>query len=212
MIPMIKGTPVIVWTRVRDDVIVLLAEGNYDGTTFFNAKDWPVVRLNDGREVTVHTLGIEVGKRESVVKTCEEFKKRGVVISFDIARYLNGERPDLTQYHRTTVGAPPTATPHTEPKTVTDKLMVLRDEIKYERNKIAAAQAVIDDAEKKVQEKYAKMIELRSAVMAELEAIDSNVRADSVPVVVPTVAPLVVTDERDLPNFDEEANRAAVED
>ena len=207
-----QGVAVIVWARPRTDVILLLGEGFYEGDNYINGALFPVVKLLDGREVTVHQQGIAVGDKNDVAKTCKAFK--GVVRQFDIADYLNGQRPPMeeltAQLATRTASNPMESLP--EPKTLTDKLMHLKREVEYEESKKVAAQAVIDAANKVIAGKKAEMGSLKAAVQKELDAIDD------VPAVVlapQEVKPVPVVARVEVPvtiDTDEEARKNALED
>ena len=141
-----QGAEVIIWGRPETDLLLLFGEGRYAGSTFVNGNYYPTIKLVDGREVTVHQSGVWVGSKDAVVRQCKAFT--GDVISWDLQRFLQGEKPTREQRVKSTMsgttGTNNAALP--PPKTATDKLMYLKREIALEESKKRLAQQMIDAA------------------------------------------------------------------
>lgn len=218
------GTEVIIWTRMREDVVVLLGEGVYEGVNYIHGQPFPVVKLVDGREATIHQSGIAVGTKDSVARTCAAFP--GVKIAFDFAAYVSGKRPTEEEIARLSQTSGAKAVQLPEPKTVTDRLMYLKKEIELEENKKKMFQQQIDECDKKIVAKKQEALALRDSVMKELESLGiTGATVAAAPAVVepvePTAVRVIIEGEehanplQPLPAesvFDAEAKRAAIED
>jgi hypothetical protein len=219
------GSEVIVWARMREDVLLLFGEGVYEGMNYVNGQAFPVVKFNDGREVTMHYQGVFVGTKDSVARTCSTFP--GVKIAFDLEPYLRGKRPteeEISRLSQSSGNAKPAQLP--EPKTLTDKAMNLKREIEYEENKRKMYVAQIEECEKKIAAKRAEISSIKAAVLKELEDIDASIPAapqvtiahettTAMPAAIPLVAPAPVETYQPEPArdiFDAEAKRMALED
>lgn len=211
------GSDVILWTRTADNVILLLGEGRYEEDNYFNGNQYPVVKFNDGRELTVHYQGISMGRREAVAATCKTFK--GTVLAWDIEDYIAGKRPAKQDTYSAQQGnstLPTNGEPLPEPKTMTDKLMRLKSEIDYEESKKKMASEMIAIADKNIAAKRQEMANIKSAVLAELAAVDGIVAepvvAKAAPVVTPALPQTIVIDRPQQDSFDDEARRNALND
>lgn len=201
------GTPVIIWGRPESNLILLFGEGHYEGTTFFNGNYWPTVRLANGREVTVHQVGISIGRADAVARTCKSFE--GDVIEWDLDAFLRGEKPTAEQRrhmpmtNNNTNSMPP-------PKTASDRVLYLKKEIELQRAKIKVAEKCITDANAIIAAKEKEIAESTQSVLSELASVNPNflqtiveqvaaklkaepekpiVMADLVPVTQPVAAP-----------------------
>lgn len=179
------GSAVTIWARPTADLILILGEGTYDGSTYFNMQEHPVVRLNDGRECTVHYEGVFVAHTDHVKATCQRFG--GAVVNWDIEQYLAGKMPDVAQL-RGKSGTPVNGAqlqPGEPPTNATDQLLYYRRLNVLEEQKIEMFKKEIEKAEAKINENREKMTTIKSQVLAELEAIDKG------EAVKPVVAPVV---------------------
>ena len=218
MVNLPVGTEVILWGRLQENVILLFGEGLYEGDNFVNGQMWPVIKLTDGREITIHQQGIAIGRKEAVAQTCRTFG--GAVVHFDVGEYIAGKRPtqDVIASHMPNGAARGLAGPEPEPKTMTDRLMKLKREIDYEESKKTAARSLIEASDKVISAKRAEMVGIKEAVMKELAAIDGLVASpQEVPVVatvvaqVPDVTPMMMP-PLSTDAHDSEAKRNALED
>lgn len=167
------GTQVIIWGRPETSLILLFGEGRYEGMTFINGNYWPTVRLQNGREITVHYQGVSIGKADAVAATCSRFA--GDVIEWDLEAFLRGEKPSAEQRLKSapaTNGTTTNALP--PPKTASDKVMYLKREIDVEESKKKLAEKVIIDCDAKIAEKKKEIEALSNSVLSELIAVDPN--------------------------------------
>lgn len=167
------GTEVFIWGRPDQDLILVFGEGTYEGQNHFNGNSYPVVKLVDGRELTVHYQGVYVGEKSSVQRTLAKYGKNIDVVEWDIQLYLEGKRPNREQRGtpRTANGVPIPPGEEAPAKTMTDKAFQLKRLIDYERAKIEAAKKMIADSERIIQDKQAEMAAIKNDVMKEFEAI-----------------------------------------
>lgn len=229
------GTPVFIWARPEEDLILLMGDGVYDGMNYLNGQAFPVVKLVDGREVTVHTGGVYVGEKNSVQQTCAKYKGKVDVVAWDIELYMSGKRPAREQRAISTVvlgvdGVASSAPqdPEAPPKTPSDHVILLKKKIAYEQMKIAAAEAAIKQSNANVNEYKATIAALRESVLKEFADLD-NIPAEDIaaaaaklnavpdptkvtPVAIP-IAPAGATrvSQNNVPT-DDEHHRLAVED
>lgn len=222
--PYAPGTPVIVWGRPDDKLILLFGEGHYEGTTFFNGNYWPSVRLNSGREITVHQQGIAIGRTADVANTCKRFA--GDVIEWDLDAYLRGERPSVEQRLKSGMTANGSNVAMPAPKTASDKVMLLKREIDLEENKKKLAAKMIEGCDVAIAAKKAEIQQLTQAVLNELVAVNPDIirlvteqvaaqlAAAQKPIVDVPVAPgaVIVTRVTEPINVDEDHAKLAVED
>jgi len=202
---------------MREDVLLLMGEGIFEGYNFINGQQFPVVKLTDGREVTVHQQGVYVGTKDSVVRTCATFP--GVKIAFDIEAYINGKRPSNDDIARLSKSPSAKLAELPEPKTHTDKMMYLKREIELEENKKKMFQQQIEECDKKIATKRAEAAALKSAVIKELEDLDATpvaVKPEVTTVVTQEVAVQPTVPQYQPPPagdaFAASAERAAIED
>ena len=169
------GTPVFLWARPLSDLILLMGDGTYDGMNHINGTACPVVKLLDGREITVHFTGVYVGTKVDVSKTCGEFKaKGGDVLEWGIDQFLKGKLPTREQRVASGVtGVAESVALVAAPKTYTDKLVLLRREIEVEKLKIEAANTVIASATKAIEEKRAQMAAMKDEVLREFSELEN---------------------------------------
>lgn len=165
------GAQVIIWGRPEQNLILLFGEGRYEGTTFINGNYWPTVRLMNGREITVHQQGISIGHADQVAATCKRFQ--GDVIEWDIDAFLRGEKPTVEQRVKSVPGGTTSALP--PPKTATDKVMYLKQEIEAQENKKKVAQKVIEDADKIIAQKRKEIADMSQTVLTELAAVNPDI-------------------------------------
>jgi hypothetical protein len=165
--PIPFGSHVIVWGRPDEKTILLFGEGTYEADTHIHGKACPTIRLSNGREVTLHYKDVWVAPAASVRTTCEVFKREhnGLVLEWDLERYLRGERP--VSASGVPVGAP-------APKTSSDKVGYLKAEIDVEQNKIALYRKLIVDGEAKIKTKKDEIKRLTTDVLKEIAAVDPD--------------------------------------
>lgn len=176
------GMQVIVWARPEPDLILLFGEGTFDGTNVVNGNQYPVIKFANGREMTCHYQGVEVGRKDAVVKTCQSFS--GDIMEWDIEAYLAGKKPERAQRAAAAVAS---GQPMAEPKTVTDKLLYMRREIELEEAKIVMGQKVIDDAKAVIAAKRDAMRTIKQQVLDELAKIEDGPLPETVKVEAPKV-------------------------
>lgn len=169
--PFAPGTEVIVWGRPETNLILLFGEGRYEGTTYINGNYWPTIRLNNGRELTVHQQGILIGRAEAVGKSCKAFP--GDVIEWDLDAFLRGEKPTVEQRVKSAPNGNSSALP--PPKTATDKVMFLKQEIEMQENKKKVAEKVIADADAIIAAKRKEIGDTTQAVLAELANVNPDI-------------------------------------
>jgi len=162
------GTQVFIWGRPEQNLILLFGEGVYEGVNHINGNNWPVIRLLNGQEYTIHYQGVWVGEKGAVERQCKQFK--GDVLEFDLTEYLNGRRPTIDQ--RTKTAAVNGAVNLPEPKTATDRLLYLKREIDLEQSKIKLHEQAIAAATDLISKKRAEMAAIKGEVLKELSALD----------------------------------------
>lgn len=193
--PFAIGTQVIVWGRPEANLILLFGEGRYEGVNFINSQYWPVVRLTNGREITVHQAGIEVGRADIVAESCKKFA--GDVIEWDLDDYLRGNKPSVEQRVKSGPSGSLTALP--PPKTATDKVMFIKQEIEMQENKIKVAEKVIAEARAAIDAKKKEIGDMTQTVLTELSAMNPDllkmIAAQVAEQMKTTAAPPVVAPE-----------------
>ncbi len=164
------GTQVFIWGRPRSNLILLFGEGTYEGNTFINGNYWPTIRLNNGREITVHQQGISIGAAEAVAKTCKNFG--GTVAEWDIDAYLRGELPNVADVTTQQTNGQNAAMP--PPKTASDRVLYTKREIEMQRAKIKVAEKVIEDAKRIIVEKEKEIADQTQSVLSEIASVNPD--------------------------------------
>jgi len=166
------GSRCIVWARPEASLILLFGEGSYEGTQFVNGNYWPVIKLDDGREIVVHQHGISVGIATQVADQCKRFK--GDVCQWDLDRYLHGERPNADQrtYQSTSTNGVTNNMP--APKTASDRVLYIKKEIELQEAKIKVAEKVITDARAIIAAKKKEISDQTQSVISELSAVNPD--------------------------------------
>ena len=211
-----QGTRVMLWGRASEDCILLFGEGTYEGDNFVNGSLFPIVKLDDGGEITVHTKGVSVGRQEAVAATCRAFA--GAVMRYDLNAFVNGKRPNLDDIKSNLPSRggmkPPLS--EAEPKTMTDRLEQIKRKIDYELAKAKLFQEGINAANKAIAVLRSEGAAIKTKVLIELANFDDVAPSavEVAPVAVPLPAEVAVPPPPPLNSdaFLAEANRLAIED
>lgn len=197
-----EGDLVTLWTRPKDNLILVFGHGTYGGEYNVGGKQCPVILFKNGTEVVLHYNNVWCGHKAEVLTTIQKHAKTVTAVNWSLDKFLQGELPAVDEL--------PVAEPidGVRPRTATDALMQLKQSIQIETKKIEMYKKGIADAETVIAAKRKEMATIKQSVLKELEGIeDETVDSGDVAEREIQVAPAIAADV-----FVAAANRAAEED
>lgn len=173
------GEEVVLWTRPADNLVLVFGVGNYEGDELVNGAIVPVVKMHTGEEVVLHYDHVWCGRKDDVERTIQRNAKKVVAVEWDLDDYLNGKLPDdatlnslkaqVEIENASELGGVAQAR---EARTMTDRALLIAQEIKLLQKKIEMYEACIVRERNAIDTKKKQLKELKETVLRELAALE----------------------------------------